>query len=197
MPDLPPLDDAPTLRYDPELGPGYFVQTRADFLRHPEFSPLATRLYQVLLTYCGAGETAWPGQARLVRECGIKSVPTLRKALDELIEADLITETRRGLNRTNLYHVHKLPLHLTQDTKKIAIQKQRNAGSRTARIRLKVESDQTHTAETDRPRNLPNEQAALEGALRYTKQNVVAGVAAWHADGCPPWQSWLQTRGGT
>src|SRR5438477_9238484 len=29
-PPLPPM--LPTLTYDPELGPGYFVQTRSDFL---------------------------------------------------------------------------------------------------------------------------------------------------------------------
>jgi hypothetical protein len=52
--------------------------------------------------------------------------------------------------------------------------------------------ESTHRNGSDR--NLSNEQAALEGALRYSKQNVAAGVAAWYADGCPPWQPWLQER---
>src|SRR5437879_1280093 len=42
MPATPPTPPTlPTLTYDPELGPGYFVQTRSDFLRFPGFSPTA------------------------------------------------------------------------------------------------------------------------------------------------------------
>src|SRR5262249_4794953 len=130
-------------------------------------------------------------QARLVRECGIQSAPTLRKALDELIAADLITETRRGLNRTNLYHVHKLPLVLMRDAKNIAIQRQKNKASRSAKIRLKVHPAETHPAETG-ARSLHNEEAALVGTARRAGVEVGAVLVAWEAAGRPPWLEWWQ-----
>ncbi len=99
----------PTLTYDPELGPGYFVQTRSDFLRFPGFSPTAKVLYLVLCSYAGAGVDAWPGQVRLARECGV-SERTIRYVTSDLVRAGLLTVKQQGLNRPNLYHVHKLPI---------------------------------------------------------------------------------------
>ncbi len=98
----------PTLTYDPELGPGYFVQTRSDFLRFPGFSPTAKVLYLVLCSYAGAGADAWPGQVRLAGECGV-SERTIRDVTSDLVRAGLLTVKQQGLNRPNLYHVHKLP----------------------------------------------------------------------------------------
>jgi hypothetical protein len=146
----PPDPPAGALTYDPEIGPGYFVQTRADFLRWPHFAPLVKVLYQVLLTYCGAGETAWPGQDRLARECGV-SINTIRPALETLQTAGLVSITRRGLNRTNLYHVHKLPLVLavpTKETQKLRIQTTNIGVSKSAKSAAKVHSVESQTVET-------------------------------------------------
>ena len=196
MPESDP--PAGALTYDPELGPGYFVQTRADFLRHEGFSPTVTRLYQVLLTYCGAGDTAWPGQDRLARECGGLSVPTIRKALDELIAAGLVTETRRGLNRTNLYHVHKLPLVLPmRDTKNIAIRSKKSLGTRIKVPRPKVQSEQIESVETGIDPALVNaiRTWAYQHRARLTEAQIAAlagaagTLARWQAvsAGAPDW----------
>jgi len=104
-----PPDDPGELHYDPELGPGYFVQIRSDFMRSAAFKPLVKTLYIILLSYAAEGATAWPGQARLAGECAV-SEPTLRTALGALRTAGLITIKRRGQGRPNLYHLHKLPV---------------------------------------------------------------------------------------
>lgn len=108
MPENPPQD--PTFRYDAELAPGYFVIAATVFLRAPGVSPLAKVLYLVLCSYAGAGDTAWPGQERLCRECAVASLTTLHKAQKELEALGLLDVQRRGLNLTNLYTLHKLPV---------------------------------------------------------------------------------------
>jgi hypothetical protein len=177
----PPDPPAGALTYDPEIGPGYFVQTRADFLRWPHFAPLVKVLYQVLLTYCGAGETAWPGQDRLARECGV-SINTIRPALETLQTAGLVSITRRGLNRTNLYHVHKLPLVLavpTKETQKLRIQTTNIGVSKSAKSAAKVHSVESQTVETGIDPELANAIRTFAGRCR---QNVtpeqVAALAA-------------------
>lgn len=100
---------ADELVYDPELGPGYFVQVRTDFLRSPAFSPYAKVLYEVLLSYAGEGCTAWPGQVRLAAEVGCTD-RMIRKVLKtELVPAGLVSVQQIGFTRTNRYRVHKLP----------------------------------------------------------------------------------------
>jgi hypothetical protein len=54
--------------------------------------------------------------------------------------------------------------------------------------------NQTQTVETNRPRNLLNERAALKAALRAQGRDVAAGLAAWDAAGQPPYNDWLQER---
>jgi hypothetical protein len=108
-PDAPVVDTTPTLTYDPELAGGYFVQVPSEFLRTPLYSVFAKLLYSILLSYAGAGVNAFPGQERLCQEMGI-SKPTLLKAMDELISGNLIVSKRRGLGKTNLYHLHKFVL---------------------------------------------------------------------------------------
>ncbi len=103
------LAATPTLSYDPEIGPGYFIQIRSDFVRFPGFSPPAKVLYMILCTYAAEGCTAFPGQVRLAEHCGI-CVRQVRRVIDEVEAAGLITVTQRGQNLPNLYHVHKLPV---------------------------------------------------------------------------------------
>jgi hypothetical protein len=195
---LPP-EDAPTLRYDPEIGPGYFVQTRTDFLRNPAHSPMFTRLYQVLLTYCGAGETAFPGQVRLARECAI-SERSVRNVMDELEAAGLVTVTRRGLNLTNMYYVHKLPLigELTEDRHQMPIKNGTSRRPKTAAVATKKESDQIQTVETDRPtlRNVRHEGAVniLRKTLRdrgWGEGTIAQAIESYRDAEYPPVTDWL------
>jgi DNA-binding transcriptional MocR family regulator len=159
-------------------------------LRWPHFAPLVKVLYQVLLTYCGAGEAAWPGQDRLARDCGV-SINTIRPALETLQAAGLVSITRRGLNRTNLYHVHKLPLVLavpTKDTQKLRIQTTNIGVSKRAKSAAKVHSVETQTEETGVD---PQLLAAIRTFAGKHRQNVtpeqVAALAA-RAGSLARWQ---------
>jgi len=150
------IPDGPTLAYDPEVGPGYFVQARADFLRWPGFPPTFKVLYLVLCSYAGSGVTAWPGQDRLAHECGV-SVRTIRTVLDDLAAAGLVSITQVGLNRPNRYYIHKLPtvpptkerqiLPVPQERKRLPVLNGNGRRSRAATGAAEVHVDQTHPAE--------------------------------------------------
>lgn len=151
-----PTDNS-ELTYDPELAAGYYIQIRSDFLRSPAFTPIAKVLYEVLLTYAAEKATAWPGQARLARECAV-SEPTIRRALGELRAATLVTQERRGLNLTNRYHLHKLatlPAHA--GTKKSFVPMRKNfppqntshLRSRPEPASAKVESEETESVKIE------------------------------------------------
>jgi hypothetical protein len=160
VPKTPPADeDAGEFRYDPELGPGYFVQLRSDFMRSAAFKPLVKTLYGVLLTYAAEGAEAWPGQARLARECAV-SEPTLRTAIRALKDAELLTVRRRGQGRTNLYHLHKLPTlgtnperknlpFSTPERKNLPFRNPNDLRSRAQRVSVELESGQTESAEEE------------------------------------------------
>jgi hypothetical protein len=102
-------DTVDRLRYDPEVGPGYFVQIRSDFLRWPHFSPTEKILYLVLLTYAGQNNEAWPGQERLAEDCGV-SERTIRDVIKQLETDELLTVERPGKGQSNTYWVRKLPI---------------------------------------------------------------------------------------
>jgi len=136
-------DDTPTLRYDPELAPGYWIAARSDFLRTPAFSPQAKMLYLILCSYAGQGVTAWPGKARLAAEmpCG---VGTLDGYIAELERGGLLSVQQRGLNLTNLYHVHKLP---TLDRQNLPINTRKIRHPKGAEIAPESDSAELQSAE--------------------------------------------------
>jgi hypothetical protein len=113
-----PYEDEVTFTYDKELGPGYFIQVATLFWRDPKFSLEAKGAYTLLLSYAGAGATAWPGQERMMRELAI-SERALRKALEELQTRGLVSIKRRGLGKTNAYHIRRIDILKAAD-KKIA-----------------------------------------------------------------------------
>jgi hypothetical protein len=90
------------------ISDGHFIQIPVDFLRSKEYSRGAKDLYQLLATYCGAKEIAWPGQARLADELGV-SDRTVRTWTRELVAKGLLEVKRRGLTKTNLYYLKRLP----------------------------------------------------------------------------------------
>jgi predicted transcriptional regulator len=101
------------LEFDPELVHGYWVRVASAFIRSPRFTTTAKALYTLLLTYAGERCVAWPGQTTLCESLGV-SKNTLRKALEELSAAGLVTTQRRGDGKTARYFVRKW----TPDTEK-------------------------------------------------------------------------------
>lgn len=87
---------------------GIFVMLPVDLLLSDRCSPIALKLYAVLLMYCRDGATAWPGQPRLARDMHI-SERHVRTVLEELEQSGLIRKEQRPGTST-LYHVHKYKL---------------------------------------------------------------------------------------
>jgi hypothetical protein len=149
---MPRPTDPAAFTADAELRPGYFVQAATRFLRAPNVTPYAKVLYLVLCSYAGAGATAWPGQGRLAQECGC-SERMIRKVLTaELVPLGLVEVHQQGLNRTNRYHLHKLP---TLDRHSMPIQTGTQRRARTARGAEKVDSGNIESGEGSRPQNPP------------------------------------------
>jgi hypothetical protein len=166
------------LTYDPEIGPGYFTQIRSDFLRFPGYSPTMKLVYLVLLSYAGAGATAWPGQVRLARECGV-SERTIRTVLADLAAVDLLTIKQQGLNKTNLYHVRKLPL-VMRDRQRLPVQNGNPRRSKTAAVAREGHTVEIHTVETGSDPALLNmiHTWAYQHRIRVTPEQVQALAAA-------------------
>lgn len=134
------LTEAGELRYDAELGPGYFTLTPNDFLEHNnDLSTLAKLLYIVLLMHCGRGDEAFPGNDRLCKLCGVKSRTTLLAARKELEAVGLVEVVQRGLNMTNLYIIHKYDLVRSNrghsDVQNMDARKVQKLDAQTSRIR--------------------------------------------------------------
>jgi DNA-binding MarR family transcriptional regulator len=107
-------DSSPTLSLDGEKASGgYFVQVPVELLKSSCCSPSALKLYLLLLSYCGRGETAWPGQARLATEMNLTD-RRVRVLLDELEKAGLVTVSHR-YGKTNLYRLQRYTLRARQD----------------------------------------------------------------------------------
>lgn len=69
-----------------------------------QLSMQARYLLCVLLRYCGQDEWCYPSQETLAHEVGC-SARYIRRLLEELIHASVITKTRRGFNKSNTYKV--------------------------------------------------------------------------------------------
>jgi hypothetical protein len=93
---------------DPGQGYGYVVVPKA-VQRDRRLSRHARFLYELILGYAWDDPTAHPGQDRLCADMGCKDVQ-LRKYLDELKAAGLLTWRRRGLGLTNLYTIRRVPI---------------------------------------------------------------------------------------
>jgi hypothetical protein len=71
-------------------------------LRDPRLSLGAKALYALLKSYAWQDSTTHPGVKRMCRDAGC-SDRTLKKFMDELVDAGLIEVKRRGQGKTNLY----------------------------------------------------------------------------------------------
>lgn len=91
----------PSLRKD-------FVQIPTKILHNPELSMQAKTLYALLISYAWYEAECFPGQDRLSKNLGVHK-NTILKYLEELKKFKLLTWKQRGLNKTNLYKLLKIP----------------------------------------------------------------------------------------
>lgn len=73
-------------------------------LRDPGISFGARLTYTLLLSYAWQAGSCFPGQERMATDLGVTR-QAVNKYLNELKEASYITWERRGLGKTNVYHI--------------------------------------------------------------------------------------------
>jgi hypothetical protein len=74
-------------------------------LKHPDLSLGAKVTYAMFLSHAWNNNYCFPGQDRLAKDIGM-SRSRVTEFITELEAAKLITITRRGQGKTNLYKVH-------------------------------------------------------------------------------------------
>jgi hypothetical protein len=165
----PEVAAQPSFEYDTELAGSYFIQVPVEFVRNKNYSTGAKQLYQVLLTYCGSKTHAWPGQSRLADDLGVTD-RTIRNWLKELVTAGLLTVKRRGLTKSNIYHLHKLPIKIAHDEEKsgrvlplpdseskiVPFQNGKNDRSRTENSSAELHAVNLHATEESQPDSAKN-----------------------------------------
>jgi hypothetical protein len=93
-----------TARWSSDVLQDGWAQIPNSVLLGMEISPVAFKLYALLVHFAWAVEDDWPGQSGLAALVGVSENP-LRKATEELIRAKLIETERRGQGRTNVYRL--------------------------------------------------------------------------------------------
>lgn len=91
---------------DPNLRHG-FIQVPRYIMRDPLLTCAAKVLYSLLLSYAWQDGECWPGQDRLAHDVGC-SVDTINRVLTELKAHKLITWSRPGQGKPNIYHIRRL-----------------------------------------------------------------------------------------
>jgi hypothetical protein len=84
--------------------PGNFAILPRDIIHDTDLSNGAVRLYCLLMSYAWMG-TAIPSKRILALNCGV-DLGEVSGYLDELIEADALTERYQGRGEPNLYYFH-------------------------------------------------------------------------------------------
>jgi hypothetical protein len=116
------MDDerSPIIVEDAALRDG-FTQIPNIVLRHPDITPGAKVAYAVLLSYAWHEDRCFPGQERMSVDMAV-SKPSVIAYLKQLQQAGLISITRRGQGKSNLYTLHALRSKdsLLQEIKKTA-----------------------------------------------------------------------------
>jgi hypothetical protein len=109
-PDAPPRDRAAeenTVVVEDDYLRAGFTQVPNVVLRDPRISFGAKLAYSVLLSYAWQEKSCFPGQIRMGRDlgCSVRSVQTYLKELQDL---GIVSVTRRGLTKTNVYTLPRL-----------------------------------------------------------------------------------------
>jgi biotin operon repressor len=89
---------------DPVVAGG-FTQVPNFILENPEVSVGAKVVYAMFLRYAWYNDHCFPGQETLASHIGM-SRTRVTEYVGELEKKGLITITRRGLGKTNLYKIH-------------------------------------------------------------------------------------------
>ncbi len=98
-----------------------FTQIPNAIVRHPGITPGAKVAYAVLLSYAWKDDRCFPGQERMSMDMAV-SKPSVIAYLKQLQQAGLITITRRGQGKSNIYTLPALRSKesLLQEIKKTA-----------------------------------------------------------------------------
>lgn len=91
-----------------ELRGWTFAQIPNALIQDRQLSHAAFRLFCVIATYANKEKRAWPGQARLAADMGVKP-RQIRNLLDELRVRGWLEIERRGKTLTNVYVLNALP----------------------------------------------------------------------------------------
>src|SRR4029077_6653197 len=83
---------------------GGFTQVPNFILKMPDLSVGAKVVYAMFLHYAWNNDSCFPGQDRLAMDIGM-SRSRVAEFIGALQKAGLITITRRGMGRTNLYSI--------------------------------------------------------------------------------------------
>lgn len=84
-----------------------FTQVPNLLLKRTDISHGAKIAYAMLLSYAWGSEKCFPGQARLAADLGVERKAVIRY-LQELKDKGIITVTRRGMGKTNVYKLPRL-----------------------------------------------------------------------------------------
>jgi hypothetical protein len=84
---------------------GGFTQVPNFILEKDDLSAGAKVTYAMFLKYAWYNDCCFPGQERLAKDMGC-SRSRVSEYIGELQRASLVTITRRGLGKTNLYKIH-------------------------------------------------------------------------------------------
>lgn len=84
--------------------PKGFTKLPNAILFAPKLSPASKTLYLLLVNYSRQDGHCFPGQQRMAEDLGV-SRKSIGKWLQELSRFGLITSKRRGLTKTNVYHL--------------------------------------------------------------------------------------------
>ena len=89
---------------EPALRTG-FVQLPSFILKDDKLSTGAKVTYAMFLDYAWNHDSVFPGQATLAKHIGVTE-RHVRNFIAELKRAGLLAVKRRGLGKTNIYHLH-------------------------------------------------------------------------------------------
>ena len=91
-------------KFEASSSPNGYTQLPNAILRAKNLSPSSKCLYALLLDYARQDGHCFPGQQRMAEDLGV-SKKSIGKWLQELSRFGLITSKRRGLTKTNVYHL--------------------------------------------------------------------------------------------
>jgi hypothetical protein len=164
-----------TFTYNRDADPGFYVKASTAFIRDGRYSPHAKAVFMLLMTYDAQFEQVYPSQKRLCEEAHMSEKP-LRAAIDELKRADLLTVTRRGQGKTNLYKVNLIPLiNNFGDNPKI-YRKPYQQASRSGTARPGADSGyktNNHEERASRPFTTAKKGPEVAGAVAYMRRHGV------------------------